>query len=206
MIEFALAFTIWALLHSVMASRRVKARVRGWMGERPFTGLYRLLYNLFAFLTILPVFYALWVAVPPTLIWQIPAPWAYGVTAVRLIALVGLLLSFLQTDVWDFIGLRQALRFWQGAEGDGPPPKLVTGGMYALVRHPLYFFSMLFLWASPTMLLPNLLFNLLASGYFWAGSRVEERRLAATFGETYENYCQRVPALVPWPKPGKTAP
>lgn len=200
MIEFALAFTIWALLHSVTASRRFKAVVRRWMGERPFTGLYRLLYNLFSLITILPLFYVLWTAVPRTVIWDIPSPWSYGLWVIRLIALAGLLIAFLQTDVWDFVGLRQAARFWQGAEGDGPPPKLVTGGMYTLVRHPLYFFSMLFLWASPAMLLPNFLFNLLASGYFWAGSRVEERRLAATFGETYENYRQRVPALFPWPK------
>jgi methanethiol S-methyltransferase len=203
MIEFTLVFTIWALLHSITASRRFKARVRGLMGERPFTGLYRLLYNIFSFITILPVFYVLLTAVPPTIIWQIPAPWAYGLTAVRLLALVGLLISFLQTDVWDFIGLRQAVRFWQKAEGDGPPPRLVTSGTYALVRHPLYFFSMLFLWVSPVMLLPNFLFNLLASGYFWAGSRVEERRLAAYFGEAYESYRRRVPALVPFPKINK---
>lgn len=202
MIPFAMTFVIWALLHSLTAMRRTKAVARRWMGERPYAGLYRLLYNVFSFVTILPVFYVMWTAVPRTLLWQIPAPWSYGAQLLRLVGLVGLAVALWQTDIWDFVGLRQAVRFWQGQEEMSPPPKLVTGGMYALVRHPLYFFSMLVLWFSPVMVLPSFLFNLLATGYFYAGSRVEERRLAAFFGETYEVYRRRVPGLlpIPWPK------
>lgn len=199
MIPFLLTFTIWALLHSLAAMTRTKTLVRRWMGERPYAGLYRLVYNLFAFITILPVFYVMWTAVPRTLLWEIPAPWSYGAQFLRLVGLVGLAIALWQTDVWDFVGVRQAVRFWQGEEEMSLPPKLVTGGMYALVRHPLYFFSMLVLWFSPAMLLPSFLFNLLGTGYFYAGSRVEERRLAAFFGEEYEAYRQKVPGLFPIP-------
>ncbi len=204
MIPFLITFLIWALLHSLLAMRRTKAWARRWMGERPFAGLYRLFYNVISFVTILPVFYVMWTAVPSTLLWQIPTPWAYGALIVRLIGLVGLAVALWQTDIWDFVGLRQAVRFLQGAEEMNLPPKLVTGGMYAFVRHPLYFFSMLVLWFGSPMLLPSFLFNLLATGYFYAGSRVEERRLADFFGETYAAYRQRVPGLLPVPKWGRS--
>ncbi|MBK7918763.1 MAG: hypothetical protein IPJ94_21400 [Chloroflexi bacterium] len=65
MIPFLITFLIWALLHSLLAMRRTKAWARRRMGERPFTGLYRLLYNVISFITILPVFYVMWTAVPP---------------------------------------------------------------------------------------------------------------------------------------------
>lgn len=200
MIPFLITFVIWALLHSLTAMTRTKALVRRWMGERPYAGLYRLFYNLFSFVTILPVFYVMWTAVPRTILWEIPPPWNYGAQLLRLVGLVGLAVALWQTDIWDFVGLRQALRFLQGEEEMTLPPRLVTNGMYAFVRHPLYFFSMLFLWFNPVMLLPSFLFNLLGSGYFYAGSRVEERRLAAFFGEKYESYRRRVPGLFPIPK------
>ncbi len=199
MVLFIISFIIWALLHSITASRRSKAKVRGWIGEQAYEGWYRLFYNVFSFVTILPVFYILWTQVPNTVLWQIPEPFNYGAVGLQLLGLVGLAISLWQTDIWEFVGLRQAWRYLQGEAEMTLPPKLVTSGTYAWVRHPLYFFSMLLLWFNPVMTLNSLLFNLLATGYFWAGSRVEERRLADYFGETYEAYRQRVPGLLPLP-------
>jgi protein-S-isoprenylcysteine O-methyltransferase Ste14 len=199
MILFIVSFIIWALLHSIMASRRVKAMVQGWMGERAYEGWYRLFYNLISFITILPVFYILWTQMPQTVLWQISTPLNYGAMAVQVIGLLGLAASLWQTDIWEFVGLRQAWRYLQGKDEMTLPPKLVTSGTYAVVRHPLYFFSMLVLWFSPVMTLNSFAFNLLASAYFWAGSRVEERRLAAYFGERYAAYRERVPGLFPLP-------
>ena len=199
MILFIISFIIWALLHSITASRRTKAVVRGWIGDRAYEGWYRLFYNVFSFITILPVIYILWTQVPQTVLWQIPAPFSYGAVALQVIGLVGLAVSLWQTDIWEFVGLRQAWRYLQGKDEMTLPPKLVTSGTYSFVRHPLYFFSMLLLWFSPVMTLNSCLFNLLASAYFWAGSRVEERRLADYFGEAYEVYRKRVPGLVPLP-------
>ena len=196
---FIISFIIWALLHSLAASRRTKAVVRGWIGDRAYEGLYRLFYNVFSFVTILPVFYILWTQAPDTVLWQIPEPFSYAAMGVQLIGLVGLAVSLWQTDIWEFVGLRQAWRYAQGEDEMTLPPRLVTSGTYAWVRHPLYFFSILLLWFSPVMTLNSCVFNLLATAYFWAGSRVEERRLADYFGETYEAYRKRVPGLVPVP-------
>lgn len=199
MILFIVSFIIWAFFHSVTASRRAKAIVRGWIDDRAYEGWYRLFYNVVSFVTILPVFYILWTQMPQTVLWQIPDPFSYVAMGVQLIGLIGLAASLWQTDIWEFVGLRQAWRYLQGKDQMTLPPKLVTSGTYSFVRHPLYFFSMLLLWFSPVMTLNSFLFNLLASAYFWAGSRVEERRLAAYFGETYAAYRKRVPGLFPLP-------
>jgi protein-S-isoprenylcysteine O-methyltransferase Ste14 len=42
-----------------------------------------------------------------------------------------------------------------------------------------------------------LLFNMLVTLYFWMGSRYEEHRLAALFGQPYREYQMRVPYLLP---------
>lgn len=197
MTTFILSFILWAVVHSITADARVKDGVRRHLGERAHAGLYRLGYNFFAFLTILPVLWALWTQVPNRLLWQIPAPWDWLALAVQLVGLVGLVVALLQTDVWEFVGLRQAVNYFARKERLLPPAKLVTGGMYAFVRHPLYFFSLLILWPNPTMTLQTLVLNVMATAYLWAGSRVEERRLTAVFGEAYITYKQRVPGLLP---------
>ncbi len=201
MLLFSISFIVWALLHSLAASRRLKTAVSRRLGERIYAAWYRLFYNLFAFVTILPVFYILWTQAPDTVLWQIPAPFSYVVLLLQMVGLVGLALSLWQTDIWEFVGLRQAWRYLRGETELTLPPKLVTQGPYALVRHPLYFFSMLLLWFNPVMTLNSFFFNTLASAYFWAGSRVEERRLADFFGEQYQAYRRRVPGLFPLPRP-----
>ena len=197
MITFAIVFIIWALLHSVTAARRTKNWVRQRVGERPYLGLYRFFYNIFAVATFVPVLWVTAVNLPSRTLWHIPTPWAYAANAVQLIGLIGLGIALFQTDFWDFVGVRQAVRYMSGEAEINLPPKLVTGGMYAIVRHPLYFFSLLVIWFTPTMALQTLIFNIFVTMYLWAGSRVEERRLADFFGPTYDTYRAKVPGLLP---------
>ena len=197
MTTFIITFIIWALLHSLTAARRTKKWVQARLGERPYQGLYRLLYNVFAVVTFVPVLWVTAVNLPNTQLWQIPAPWSYAANLVQIIGIIGLGIALFQTDFWDFVGLRQAVRYFQGEAEINLPPKLVTGGMYALVRHPLYFFSLLVIWFTPLMTLQTLLFNFFVTMYLWAGSRVEERRLADFFGTAYHEYRAKVPGLVP---------
>ena len=57
--------------------------------------------------------------------------------------------------------------------------------------------SLLVIWFTPLMTLQTLIFNFFATMYLWAGSRVEERRLADFFGPAYVEYRQKVPGLIP---------
>ncbi len=197
MTTFIITFIIWALLHSLMAARRTKKWVQQRVGERPYQGLYRLFYNIFAGVTFVPVLWVTAVNLLNTELWNIPAPWSYAANLVQLVGVIGLGIALFQTDFWDFVGLRQAARYLSGEAEINLPPKLVTGGMYALVRHPLYFFSLLVIWFGPQMSLQTLLFNFFMTMYLWAGSRVEERRLADFFGAAYDEYRVKVPGLVP---------
>lgn len=197
MIWFIISFVIWALVHSVSASTSTKTAFRKRFGERAYQGQYRLLYNLISVVTFLPILYILWLQIPQIKLWSIPFPWYFLTMGIQLLALIGLAISLLQTDVWSFVGLRQAFRFMQGVEDPAVPEQFVTSGTYGWVRHPLYFFSLVILWLNPEMTLGSLLFNVLATLYFWIGSVYEERRLLAAYGEDYEDYQRDVPRLFP---------
>lgn len=80
--------------------------------------------------------------------------------------------------------------------------ELITGGPYSLVRHPIY-----------TGLLTGFLGTAIAIGQvrglvafaflfamLWFKLRLEERWMRLQFGEVYEQYAQRVPALLPLPR------
>lgn len=195
-----ITFALWAVLHSLTAMRALKDALRRWLGDRAYAGFYRLLYNLLAVVSILPLLWVLATQVSPTEMWRWSRPGLYLALAIQLLALVGLGISLLQTDVWRFIGLSQVIRYLQGAPEPDPPASFVSSGTYALVRHPLYLFSLLLLWFTPVVTLDRFLFNVLATVYFWLGSLHEERRLRAEFGETYRQYQQSVPYLIPFVK------
>lgn len=78
--------------------------------------------------------------------------------------------------------------------------QLVTGGVYAYVRHPMY--SAFFLWAvAQALLLPNLLAGpagLVGFGILFA-FRVgrEEAMMRQTFGPAYDAYCARTRRIIP---------
>lgn len=201
MIEFLAAFVVWAVVHSVTAAHRTKEWVRQQVGTTVYEGWYRLFYNVFSVLTFVPVIYFFWRLLPTQLLWQIPFPFNWLARILQLLGLGGLLLSLLQTDVWSFVGLRQAWWYLQGAQGALPQPDFVRSGTYALVRHPLYFFSLMVLWLNPVMTVGGVIFNTAVTLYFWVGSIYEERKLADHFGESYRRYQERVPRLFPWPRP-----
>lgn len=197
MFYFILSFVLWAVVHSVTAASGPKATIRRMMGEKAYEGLYRLIYNIFSAITFLPVLILLATRVPDTRIWEISTPVNLAAYLVQFVGLLGLLVSLWQTDIWDFAGLRQAIDYLNGRKDQLRPAKLITNGPYALVRHPLYFFSLVMIWFVPRMTLDILCFNLLATLYFGIGSYYEEKRLLKNFGEDYREYKQRVPALLP---------
>ncbi|HRQ37899.1 MAG TPA: methyltransferase [Chloroflexota bacterium] len=201
---FALLFISWAVLHSLAAAVGLKRLFRGWVGETAYAGWYRLLYNLFALISFLPLYLLIPVLLPQTVVWSWARPYLYLAYLCQIVGLVGLAYSLWLTDVWEFVGIRQALWYVRGAKGKMPQPRFTTSGPYALVRHPLYFFSLVVLWFNPVMMVGSLVFYTAVTLYFWLGSIYEERKLTTAFGESYRAYQQRVPRLFPLPrqKPG----
>ena len=77
------------------------------------------------------------------------------------------------------------------------PAQLNIRGPYRWVRHPLYLFAILIIWASPEVTADRLLFNILWTVWIITGAFFEERDLAASFGEAYRNYQRKAPMLIP---------
>ncbi len=189
---------IYAAMHSLLAAFGAKNWVRRVLG--PATGRwYRLAYNLLAVITLLPLF-PLLALLPAETLYVIPAPWRWLMLAGQLLALIGLGLSLLQTDPWHFLGLAQLTAARPTETG-----ALSVSGFYAWVRHPLYFFSLLFLWLTPALTTNLLAAYLVLTLYFYVGSIFEERRLLVEFGPTYQAYQQQVPRLIPVRLPRRRA-
>jgi protein-S-isoprenylcysteine O-methyltransferase Ste14 len=203
MLKLVMAFVVWSVLHSVMAATGFKAWVRRRVGERVYEGWYRLVYNGVAAVTLLPVLYLLADLFPNRVLWRIAWPWNLLAIGVQVVGAAGVVVSLAQSDLWQFAGVEQVIRYMRGEGVVERPARLRTDGVYRLVRHPLYFFSLLFLWFVPVMTVGFLLFNGVATAYFAIGSLVEERKLEGVFGEAYRGYRGRVPWLLPLPKGGR---
>jgi methanethiol S-methyltransferase len=196
MIIVLLGMLIYAVLHSFMAGSHLKDLIRNQFGERVYHGLYRIGYNFIAGVTLLPILF--WVyRGSQTVIWSLPDGWLPVTLLLQAIGLIGLGFSLLQIDLGRFAGLSQLRAYLTGESLPLPPEPLQTGGVYALVRHPLYLFSLLVLWPVPQMTDTLLAFTILATLYFVFGSWLEERRMVERFGSVYVAYQQRVAWLIP---------
>ena len=185
-------FVVWAVVHSLLASLPIKR----WARQRLGPGVdrwYRLAYVLFASVTLLPVMWMMAV-LPDRALYAVPSPWRWLMRGGQLLALAGLAGAVLQTGPTYFLGLSQLLSGrsdWGGT--------LQVHGFYCWVRHPLYLFSILFIWLTPTMTWNLAVLYALITLYFVVGSVHEERRLIAEFGDAYREYWRRVPRLIPRP-------
>lgn len=187
---FWLIFTValWGILHSLLASIRFKNFVRRTLGDG-FMRSYRLLYNIFAVISIAPVLY-LMISLPDKTLYHVPAPWSYMMLAGQALSVLFLCIAVLQTDILSFAGLRQLLE----EEKTG---SLVTSGLYRTVRHPLYTFSLLILWLSPLMRVNSFIVYVSLTIYILIGIMFEERKLLREFGQAYADYKFMTPMLFP---------
>lgn len=185
-----LSFVAYSLLHSWLASLRVKGWVERAFGVDRVARNYRLAFNIVGVLSLLPI---LWLAaaLPNQRLYTIPYPWRWLSYAGQALGLWTLWASLRGTGALDFLGLRQLF----GPQGEAPA--LNTSGVYSRMRHPLYTGSMLFLWLVPEMSANLLALNISISLYFWIGATFEERKLARHFGRAYEDYRARTPMFIP---------
>jgi protein-S-isoprenylcysteine O-methyltransferase Ste14 len=181
-----LALAIWGVVHSFLASHFAKDLFRMKMGSMDF---YRLAYNIFAAISFLPILY-LMATLPNQLVYEIPSPWNLVMFGGQLLSIILLGIAFLQTDSLSFVGLRQLFE----KEESGA---LVIHGMYKVVRHPLYTFSLLFLWLTPTVSQNSLTVYIGSTLYILIGAFFEERKLLREFGEAYADYKKSTPMLIP---------
>jgi methanethiol S-methyltransferase len=183
---------LFALPHSVMARPAFK---RWWTRYVP-QPIERSVYVLVANLSVVLL---LWQWRPlVAVVWDVQHPlWrtiVYGLFAAGWLLVP---VASLMIDHFDLFGSRQvwlALRQKEYTMLSFRAPML-----YRLVRHPLYLGWIMAFWATPTMSVGHLLFAAFLTTYMLVAIPIEERDLVNLYGEQYERYRRRVPALVPRP-------
>ena len=70
-------------------------------------------------------------------------------------------------------------------------------GPYKWVRHPLYLFSIIFIWSTTTFTIDRIIFNVLWTIWILLGTWLEDRDLFNTFPDKYGAYQKQVPMIVP---------
>ena len=186
------ACAAYGVLHSILASRRVKRMAARMFGQSAYDRYYRLFFSMVGTITALPLF-AMAALLPDQIIYTIPTPWRYLTLLVQAAAVLGLLYGVLQTGVMPFIGLAQVFQ----RSGSAETEKLVTDGLYRWVRHPLYTAAFIILWLVPIMTWNLLALNIGLSAYMIIGTIFEERKLVAHFGDAYVMYRKKTPRIVP---------
>jgi methanethiol S-methyltransferase len=192
------AILLWGFFHSFLASHAAKYTYRRWLGDKT-ARFYRLGYNIFACVSFLPVL-VIAAFIPDRTLYLVPLPWSGLMAAGMLLAAAALVVGFLQTDVWEFIGVRQLAG---EVTAEAEPARLATRGLYRYVRHPLYSAGVAFLWLMPLMTANVLAINLALTIYIIVGAFFEERRLRREFGQAYADYAAITPMFIPFVKGNK---
>jgi protein-S-isoprenylcysteine O-methyltransferase Ste14 len=194
-----LAWTAFALLHSLTVSERYDRWAQGFLGEARFLAYHRALFTAYsALLTAAVLLYVH--SLPDAPLYRItggPRWLFHGVQALGVA-----LLFWTPWDLREFVGLRQWERCRKGNEtGGGRNDRLFTGAAYRLVRHPLYLGCSLILAFHPTQTWNGAASTAAIVAYFYFGTFHEERRLLHLYGSEYEEYRKRVPRFLPLPRP-----
>ena len=179
-----LLFTAFALHHSAFARTGIKTAIA--RGVSP--AVERTLYTWVASLLFVVACWA-WQPVSGVL-YAVPSPWDWLGYAVQLAGVAITVEASRRLDVLDLAGVRASL---QARTGDAPRHvALQTAGLYALVRHPVYFGWFLFVFGTPRMTMTRLVFACVSTGYLAIAIPWEERGLIGVFGDDYAKYQKRV--------------
>ena len=187
---FAASLVLFYVLHSILASNKVKTFLKNKIVAQRY---YRLGYNLVAVGTLLLVFF---------FYKKITSPFLFQISIIHslggILVIVGALLlgaTLFQYDLGEFSGFQQLKN-----KTTIHISELKTSGLNRWVRHPLYFATLCLMWGyflyHPTSLV--LVTTTISSIYIYVGTKLEEQKLIEEFGEAYKIYKKKVKMLIPF--------
>ena len=197
---------LWALVHSVLASKQVKDLIRRIAGSRYRDGLYRFIYNAQSLVSLL------WAArrfsrLPDRDLYHARPPWSWLFRASQVASLGVLLSGVWVMGILRFAGLTSLRDLLTGSdvrpapEAQGPPvgfdDEVVRAGAFRFSRHPGNLGALGFFLFLPRMTANRAVLVAIVALYVVLGSMHEEYRLRAAYTAAYERYRRVVPFLVP---------
>lgn len=187
-----LAWVGFFSIHSILASITVKEGVK-----KKFPGLfpyYRIFYNILSLIIIIPIFLFSH-SINSPILWQWEGIMKLISTLIALFAIAIFVYSLGYYNTAEFIGTRQMKEKKIDSRGEGA---FTLSPLHRYVRHPWYFLALLIVWTRD-MDLVFLVTALAVTAYFFIGSKLEEKKLVAYYGEKYEKYLSAVPGIIPLP-------
>ena len=193
LIYLALLLSVYCFLHSFLISIPVTRFIKNYF--RHVYHFYRILYNVFSVITLIPVIYYAYSLDGGTILsWS-----GYKVYVKYLLMYAGILLLFAgarEYNLMQFSGLKQVMnkRSQKDINGSG---ELKKTGILGIIRHPWYSAGILLLW-SRDMDYPALVVNIVLTLYLIIGTYLEEYKLKKAFGDQYRDYKKEVSMLFPY--------
>jgi methanethiol S-methyltransferase len=186
-IILATLWVIYCVLHSVLATERVKKKMRQMLNDYKW---YRIWYSLFAFVYLIALLY-----------------YQVRLRTIQLFSLNNIILaSGIIVCVTGLVLMIVCIRkYFMNLSGlrnlfvENFSNELQITGVHRYVRHPLYLGTFAFIWGLFLLIpyLSLLIANIIITGYTLVGIELEERKLVAEFGDRYIKYRTVVPRLFP---------
>ena len=189
----AVLWIIWCAIHTGMISPTATEYLKRRLGSH--FRFYRLVFNLLAIVTIVPVIlYNQSIQGSPVFRWE----GFMIVFQVFLLAIVVLLFfaGARHYDMLQFLGLRQ-IRTGTSHSTLTETGKLDTTGILSITRHPWYLGTIMLIWARE-LDVSGLITNIILTIYLVVGTVLEERKLLMEYGEDYRQYQKKVSMLIPF--------
>jgi protein-S-isoprenylcysteine O-methyltransferase Ste14 len=180
----------FGLQHSLMARKGFKDATRKFIPEP----LERSIYVLSTCI-ILVWWYLAWVPMGH-LVWVLEDGMSLAAQILFIAGACIVLWSTFLISHWRLFGLAQA---WHASLGKRvADDTFMEPALYKFSRHPMYVGIILVLWCTPYMTFGQFMAASVWTIYIFIGIGYEERDLLGYFGDTYRDYIQRVPQLLPF--------
>jgi methanethiol S-methyltransferase len=186
-IILAMLWTVYCVLHSMLASEWIKKKLRSKMRNYKW---YRLWYTLFAFVFLIAIVY-FQLDLRTTELFK-PGNFLFVSGIIISSAGIILMLICIRKYFMNLSGLRSlVVESFSG--------QLEITGIHKYLRHPLYLGTFMFIWGLLLVFpyLSLLIMDVIVTVYTLVGIELEERKLIAEFGEDYLHYRKSVPKLIP---------
>lgn len=193
LINLTLVF-LFGFFHSLMARESFKRWWTRYIPKEAERSTYVVQSALFLIL-------AMWQWRPmPQVIWELDGLFATVMMLLFGMGIAILLMSTFLIDHFELFGIKQVLN--ANTAKALPEPVFKTPMLYKFVRHPMQLGVLITVFATPVMTVGHLVFAGAMAAYILVGLYFEERSLCREFGQTYRDYQQTTPMLLPrlWPR------